>query len=191
MHNGIKFIFAFALGAAAGAAVSACVLKTKYERIVQEEIESVKETYAELYSSIENDENPETEASEPSTDADAVKPTVDFTLTDKTRYLNEVRDYSGKESEIVGTAPYEISADEYGEIYEHDCIELVLFADGVLVDDGYEVMDNVDEIVGKDNVCKLKDSSDDSIYVRNPLLKSDYEIVKDVRNYADLDEHDA
>ena len=184
MHNGLKIIFAFALGAAAGAAVSAHLLKKHYEEIAQEEIESVKETYAELYTSEESEEECE-ETTENETPGE--KPNVHFTLTDKTKYLEEVRDYSGRESKEVGTAPFEIMVDEYGTVYEHDCIELTLFADGVLVDDGYEVIDNVDEIVGKSNVCRLKDSDDDSIWVRNPVLKADYEIVKDVRNYADVD----
>ena len=42
----IGYIFAFSLGAAAGAAVSWKLLKTKYEQIAQEEIDSVKEVYS-------------------------------------------------------------------------------------------------------------------------------------------------
>ena len=50
-----KFInvLMFAAGAAIGSAVTWKVVKTKYERIAQEEIESVKEAYADMVANLQ------------------------------------------------------------------------------------------------------------------------------------------
>ena len=45
MNNNIKNIFIFGAGAVIGAVASYYVTKTKYETILEEEINSVKETY--------------------------------------------------------------------------------------------------------------------------------------------------
>ena len=46
MSEGLKNTIIFAVGAAVGSAVTWKLLKTKYEQIANEEIASVKETYA-------------------------------------------------------------------------------------------------------------------------------------------------
>ena len=55
MNNGIKMIFAFTLGAAAGVVVAQRYFKTKYETIAQEEIDSVKDVYSKNYGNNEED----------------------------------------------------------------------------------------------------------------------------------------
>ena len=44
MYNGLKGTLIFVLGAAVGSAVTWKILKTKYDKIVQDEIDSFKET---------------------------------------------------------------------------------------------------------------------------------------------------
>jgi len=60
MNNSIKYFIAFSLGAAAGVAASWKILKDKYERIAQEEIDSYREVRSRLDNKKENEhEEPE------------------------------------------------------------------------------------------------------------------------------------
>ena len=186
MNNGIKNTIIFLLGAAAGSAASWYLLKTKYERLAEEEIVSVKEAFARRLDEIEGigdeDEQLKTE--------DAHK----FTEEEKTNYASIVATHYGITKEEkgssgvveLGTAPYTISPDEYGEKEDYEQVSLTYYADGVLADDFDEIVDEVDCKVGEDSLSKFGEFEDDCVFVRNDILKIDYEILKDERNFADL-----
>ena len=82
-----------------------------------------------------------------------------------------------------------ITADELGEEEDYDCEELVYYADGVLafsMDDSK--VDDPENLIG-DALNRFGEfHEDDVVYVRNEYLETDYEIVRDARNYSDLDE---
>ena len=103
------------------------------------------------------------------------------------RRYNRV-DYSdvGKEDK---PAPYVISPDEFGGVEEYEKISLSYYADGILADDDDEVMENADEIVGLDSLTHFGEYEDDSVFVRNDVMKCDYEILLDHRNYKDVASH--
>lgn len=188
MNETIKNSIIFVLGAAAGAAVSAYVMKTKYEKIAQEEIDSVKKVYSERMKKSEPTENTEDTSSEEQDDE----------INDEEEYASIVaRHYGipkndlekgGSESMSVGTKPYTVSPEEFGEKEGYEIISLVYFEDGVLTDDQHVPVDNIEKTVGLDSLSKFGEYEDDSVFVRNDFLEIDYEILKDYRKYSDLNQ---
>ena len=183
MNNGLKCIFAFSLGAAAGSVVTWKLLKTKYEQIAQEEIESVKEVFS----------NRRQETVRP---VEETPTKDDFTDNDVTDYHNLLSNYEsdlmkhqrkekGGSESMTNNRPYVISPDEFGENDDYETVSLTYYADGILTDDRDDVVEEVDDIVGIDSLSHFGEYEDDSVFVRNDELKCDYEILMDYRNYAD------
>lgn len=208
MNNGIKLFVAFAVGAAAGSVVTWKLVKTKYEKIAQEEITTVRNAFEEYKKCCEeptesSDEKQDCEGPEPKEDLDA-EPT-DY---DSEEYQSAVRkmketlenggyvDYSkydekgGSESMVAKPgepSPKVIPPDEFGEDEEYDQISLTYFADGVIIDewnrkyDEFEIRDSI----GENFAAHFGQYEDDSVFVRNDRLETYYEILADVRTYEE------
>ena len=162
----------FAFGAAIGSVVTWKLLKTKYEQIAQEEIDSVKEVFSRKREETEPKEKPKGSS---------------MTYTD---YLKQIEPYTqvfNKKEEVPDVdKPYVITPEEFGELDEYDAISLNYYADGVLTNDWDELIENVDDVVGIDSLTHFGEYEDDSVFVRNDRLKADYEILRDSRNYSDV-----
>lgn len=183
MSYTLNKMFIFATGCIIGSVVTWKLLKDKYERIANEEIESVKK----VFSNKEKTSNNESE-----------KNTVERNTGDKaTDELNEKLvklgyvNYSDISKEEEGGSdmtnkPYVIKPEEFGEEFDYDAETLRYYADGVLADDWGNVIDNVDELVGVESLTHFGEYEEDSVFVRNDDLKSDYEILLDLRNYSDI-----
>lgn len=192
MNNKIVFIFAFSLGAAAGAVVSWRLLKEKYERIAQEEIDSVKEVFSqrnvkpvEESDGIESTNTDDTEED----DADIDGYTRIVNDLGYTKYSSISKKDSGKKEHSEG--PYVISEEEFDELDDYDSNTLTYYSDGVLADDNDDVVEDVEDTVGHNSLLYLGQEDGplhfiDSVYVRNDERKCDYEILYDVRKYADV-----
>ena len=169
-NNAMGFVFAFTLGAAVGAVVSQRYFKAKYEQIAQEEIDSVKEVYSRKYEPKlkgVTDELHETDHEED--------------------YKNLVMNYTSKrKEELKVNEPYVITPDEFGEVDSYDTVSLTYYADGVLTDERNEPIDDVDDIVGTDSLTHFGEYEDDSVFVRNNNMQTDFEILFDSRNYSDV-----
>lgn len=179
MDTKIKYALTFAVGAAVGVAASWKLLKTKYEKIAKEEINSVIDAFSQQECD-DTDVDADTDISE---ETPTTNPVVEMNT-----YHDKVRDYTTKEDTNEDhSGPYLITEDEYGEEDDYDCIELEFFADNVLVDDGFDIVRDPAAIIGEEALEKLKTTEDDSIFVRNPALNCDYEILIDLRKYSELD----
>ena len=82
--------------------------------------------------------------------------------------------------------PYVIPPEEFGEIEEYDTESLTYYQDGVLTDQDDSIIDNIDELIGEDSLTHFGEFEDDSVFVRNDKLRCDYEILRDLRNYSDV-----
>ena len=184
-----SIIFAFLSGAAIGSVVTWKLLKTKYERIAQEEIDSVKEVYASRQSG-------DTEHETPSRFVQPCDITFEEpSLAEMEKALTALK-YAGNHSrydiskneevESMETIPYVISPDSFGEMDDYETISLTYYADGVLADDADEQIGDVDELVGEGSLKTFGEYEDDSVFVRNDRLKCDYEILLDTRRYSDV-----
>ena len=189
MNTTIKCAFAFAGGAAAGAVVSWKLLKTAYERLAQEEINSVKEAFSRK----ENPTSPAKILGSKSEGVVAVDEKPDMMEYAARLAKAGYTDYSacngGKEKEEAMNEverPTVIPPDEYGDYPEYEHIDLTHYADGVLTDENDEIVDDVENTVGTDYAEHFGEFEDDVVHVRNDKLQCYYEICRDHRTYSDV-----
>lgn len=176
-----KNIIIFSLGAAIGSVVTWKLVKAKYEQIAQEEIDSVKEVYSRNRKKIEKKtEEPKEEKTEKNeeTDLDEAK-----TMVESLSYVSDSEKEEKQDDMRKAKRPYVISPDEFGDQSNYEIVSLTYYADGVLTDDCDEVIEDVDDLVGKDSLNHFGEYEDDSVFVRNEKYKTDYEILLDLRNY--------
>ena len=203
MKNSLSKVTIFAAGAIIGSAVTWKFVKAKYERIAQEEIDSYKEYCEDKYSEskryLEEVAEPFAEglaeglendiASEEVT-INRVKPSLnDYAAMVQgqgyTDYSNNSKSEKNTEEMTDVERPYVIEPEAYGEC-GYETIELTYYSDGVLADDMDNIVDDVDDIVGRNSLNQFGEYEDDSVHVRNDRLKCDYEILLDHRNYSDV-----
>lgn len=185
MSNGIKYIFAALAGAAVGSVVTWKIVKTKYERIAQEEIESVKEFYSEKYGKKTEDSTNETPSKQ-----EQNKVMIGEYMGHVDRYTShsDENEQKGGSDTMDKVGPQVISPDEYGEISEYETLSLTYYADEVLTDDMDNIIEDIEATVGYNFADHFDDFSDDpdTVYVVNHRLKCYYEICRDDANYSDL-----
>lgn len=156
----------FAVGAAIGSVVTWKFLKTKYERIADEEIESVKEAFF-------NQEEAKKQEQERVKEYEAVI----------SSYIPN--DQKPGPVKVDKVEPYVISPDMYGEA-DFEMVNLTYYADGVLtmdVDDS--IIRDIVGTVGPDAIGSIGEYQEDVIHVRDEEKKIDYEIVNDPRKFID------
>lgn len=187
---------AFVVGAAIGSTATWFFVKKKYEQLAQEEIDSVKETFARLYAP--KNEEGEQDTAEKKADMAKDKPTVaEYAAKLRnhgyTNYSNsEDEEYTvvaEKEPEKLDEkpyAPYVIPPEQFGDEEEYTQISLTYYADEVLTDDLDKIIHDIEGTVGYESLSHFGEYEDDSVFVRNERLKCDYEILLDQRNYSDV-----
>lgn len=175
-----KVIFAFTLGAAVGTAATWKFFKTKYEKIAQEEIDSVKEVYSKKRPKIEEEE-----------DINIITESEDTDDADDAEYRKIVAESGYNNEEKGGSEPMTneievIPPDEFGDILEYDTETLVYYSDGVLADTSNNVIEDVDDMVGPEALDSFGEWEDDVVYIRNDKYKTYYEVTRDYDKYIDL-----
>ena len=78
--------------------------------------------------------------------------------------------------------PYVISPDEYDE-NDYETETLYYYPDGVLTDTYDNVIVDIEETVGKKSLTCFGEYEEDSVFVRNDDLETDYEILLQPDNY--------
>lgn len=169
--------FLFVTGAAIGSAVTWKVLKTKYEQLVQEEIESVREAFGKRAS---EDSPAEEEEDEEERMAQLAKE-----LIEREGYAATSTEMEKEEENMSG--PYIIAPDEFGEC-DYPMVSLTYYTDGVVTNEDGKIVENTDELVGDDFADHFGDyeNDPDAVYVRNDEMGIDYEILKDYRPYSEI-----
>ncbi len=185
-------IAAFILGAAVGSGATWYFLKDKYEKLAQEEIDSVKEVFSKRASDISEKDEPQNDIEDVPEEAtvkelDSYKEfvsKVEYTdySTNKTAGIKQEK---AADIEHEDT-PYVITPEEFGELDEYDQISLTYYSDQVLTDENNELVEDVDRVVGFESLNHFGEYEDDSVYVRNDRLKCDYEILMDCRKFTDV-----
>lgn len=192
MNNKVKCLLAFTFGAVVGVAASWKYMELKYERKYQEDIDSVKE----IYSSKPVEEDVEEEEDEEEIEeTEESNPEITKEDTNEYHKILQTQNYHNNYSTISKEGdtsdetyvdfdrPYIIDYNEVGEL-DYEVIELTYYeGDGVLADELDELVDDVDGTVGKTNLEKFGEY--DSICVRNDARRVDFEILLDVRSFAD------
>lgn len=181
----IKIIFSaigFVSGALIGGTAALIISKKSYEKKMQEEVDKV---WAEV-NNIKPFKKPELD--EVMKEA-KIEPAAPETQT-RTDYLSmvSVAGYSAPELKKTNDTIYEITENDLDE-EEYDVIELVLYADGILADDGDYPVRSLSDTVGE-NFHEIFTPDKDEIIIRNEKKKVDYDVVRSLLSYGEmLDRH--
>lgn len=182
----------FATGAAIGSLVTWKLIKTKYERQAQEEIDSVKEVFSRRSESKEVAKLGEAVSAGIEEGIKEKKPDAYAAIKNYAEKLaeNGYVDYANidkKEVKNMGDRPYVISPEDFGEQDGYETNTLIYFeGDGVLTDDDYNLIDDVDDLVGADFADHFGEYEDDTVFVRNDETMNDYEICRDSRSSSEV-----
>ena len=177
MNNKVLNAIAFLLGAGVGSIATWKLVETKYKKLAQEEIDSVREVYSKKEIALNNEVKKAHACLEANTKNDNVP--------SYTNFVKDIGYHRESEEEESMSNIYVISPDSYGELgYEE--VSLTYYADDVLAYDDDSVIRNVDKVVGKGSLNTFGEYEDDSVFVRDYDKKIDYEILRDTRKYSDV-----
>ena len=208
MNRKIINLIIFTVGAAFGSAVTWKIVKDKYEKIVQEEIKSVKEVFYDRF----NDSNEESSSEESGDEMSEEDPIsdyrkinwdeledldpseleeeeyqADYAGTVVSKYEDIANIYKEGGADNMPTSeprePYVIEPIEFGELDDYKTFELTYYEDGILEDEDYDIVKNPEEILGPDALGSFGEYEYDSVFVRNERLRADFQILKDYRTY--------
>lgn len=177
MNNKAINVLAFSIGAAIGSVVTWKVVETKYKKIAQEEIDSVKEVFSKKATALHNEVAKAHACLEANTKADK-NPSYTKVVNDL-GYQQETE----KENNVENNDVYVIPPESFGEVgYEE--VSLTYYADGTLAYDDDSIVRDVEKVVGVGSLNTFGEYEDDSVFVRDDKHKIDYEILRDTRSYA-------
>lgn len=193
MNSKFINVLVFAAGAAIGSAVTWRIVKTRYDRIIAEEIESVKEAFTNIDTDVTE------ESVEPSTDDEEDQQEVspkqinwdDLEDLDEdddiAEYSRIVKNYTSEKGGVINMAnePKVISPYDFGELDGYHQIELTYYADGFLEDDEYNIVEDAEELLGPDALNSFGEYEEDAVFVRNDHLRTDFQILRDYRTYEE------
>lgn len=179
MNNMLKGALFFIAGAASASLITYKIVEKKFKDIADEEIESVKAMYErKLEKETTNEKNGVTETIVSDDECVVVN-----------HYSSLVTDlgYSNKkeEKEDVDVNIEVIPPEDFGE-YGYKCESLTYYADKVLTFDDDETIENINSFVGPYALNTFGEYEDDSVFVRNHGMETDFEILLDSRRYSDV-----
>lgn len=197
----MKNFFTFVTGLVIGSVVTYVVVKDKFEKIAQEEIDSVKEVFGrrvekEADKKVEKIAEKEVEKIRKEYN-DYGSLTKNYTSYSKNETEEDdcaqVEDDDGVELFEVERAsdsdrPYVIDPWDFGGEEGYDTVTLNYYADDVLTDSDNNVIEDedIDDFVGADFAEHFGEYEKDCVCVRNDRLKIDYEICRDIIKYSTL-----
>lgn len=182
----IKGIFIFVIGVVSGTFVGAQIAKKKYEEIANEEIEEIRAYYKERATELPEQTVEMTR--------DEEEPKVEEIIEERKQYDNIIKrgNYMAvdeEEQNNVCDEAYPIDPSEFGNDGKNATETLTYFADGVLVNEVDEVIEDPDLVVGRHHIDIFNEFPDATcVYVRNDLDGTDYEILKDDWCWSDFNE---
>lgn len=193
----LKYAVAFTIGFCSGAYAMRYMLQKKYDRLVQEEIDSVKQAFSRNFTSAaDNDSKVDTADASQIMPGKTAYPTADIRSEcekeiKKEKYYPD--EFSESHSEFLfdrvttdsDRPPYVISPDQFGEFADYETVSLWWYADHILADENYDIIEDVDNVVGEGSLTRFGEYDDDAVHVRNERLKLDYEILLDPRTYSE------
>lgn len=189
MNGTLSSIVIFAAGAAIGSVVTWKIVKTKYERIAQDEIDSVKEVLSRKENKYSGPQDSDAEEESEDEDEDKIDVKSYAAILAEEGYVNysDMNEEKGEKAPVNTNKPYVISPDEFGEMDGYKTVSLSYWADNVLTyDRTNKLVEDVDKLIGKDALNHFGDYENDAVHVRNDDMKCDFEILVDLRRYSDV-----
>lgn len=200
MKSTLNKVIIFAIGAAIGSLVAWKLTKTKYEKIMIEEEQSLREYYnkktkvyedsANTLHDYYNDRLKEIDEKEKKMEED--KKTEESKIVNdlRERYAEVLKDhkYSIDEPCYEGgqDRPYVVTPEEFGNADEYDIISLNYYADGIVSDDWGDKIEDLEATIGEDFASHYGEYEEDAVYIRNDRLKAEYEVLKSLSKYSEM-----
>lgn len=179
----LGYFVSFSLGAIVGGIVSVYFLRSKIQADADAQIESVKKTFTENWSRKE-DVPVEPKEEDPHKD---LKKDI-RTIKNFDTYEHLVRDY-GKPNTfpLTSESPRVIKPEEFGDDEEYSEISYYYFSDGVVTDENFKPVEDLDDMIGVDSLeCFGMNKDDpDTVYICNDRIRCYIEILRDQRSYRD------
>ena len=196
MNDKLSSVIIFCGGVFIGGFLTWDFFKTKYEKIADEEIASVKETFE--HREPRPDKNYKVEEELKGNDAYInVSPGVAeriVQIIDSNGYRNYSNtaietDKKGGTADMELKQPYVITPEQYEDNVDYTKVSLTWYNDEVLEDDWENVLDP-DDVIGSDALKTFGQYEKDSVFVRDDDEQIDYEVLLDTRSYKETYGHD-
>ena len=192
MNNTFRGALFFIMGAASASFITYKLVEKKFKDIADEEIKSVKEMYERKLEKLDLDkqgENLET-MTITSDGSDEESPAMNHVSVNPYGSLVTDLGYSNiekekKEDVVVDNNIQIIPPEDFGE-YGYRCDSLTYYTDGVLAYDDDSKVTDIAKIVGEHALNTFGEYEDDSVFVRNHGMKTDFEILKEYRRFSDV-----
>ena len=183
MKNIVSGLLFFISGAATASFVTYKVVEKKFKDIADEEIASVKEMYERKLEKAEAAKQAEIkeEAKKIDDTINVIKNNPYSSLVNDLGYANNKEE----EKEDMVNDIEVIPPEDFGE-YGYKCESLTYYKDEILTFDDDEKITDVDKYVGPNALNTFGEYEDDSVFVRNHGMKTDFEILLDNRRYSDV-----
>ena len=196
MNDKLSSVIIFCGGVFIGGFLTWDFFKTKYEKIADEEIASVKETFE--HREPRPDKNYKVEEALKGNDEYInVSPGVAeriIKIIDSNGYRNYSNtaietDKKGGTADMELKQPYVITPEQYEDNVDYTKVSLTWYNDEVLEDDWGNVLDP-DDVIGSDALKTFGQYEKDSVFVRDDDEQIDYEVLLDTRSYKETYGHD-
>ena len=196
MNDKLSSVIIFCGGVFIGGFLTWDFFKTKYEKIADEEIASVKETFG--HREPRPDKNYNVEEAPKGNDAYInVSPGVAeriIQIIDSNGYRNYSNtaietDKKGGTADMELKQPYVITPEQYEDNVDYTKVSLTWYNDEVLEDDWGNVLDP-DDVIGSEALKTFGQYEKDSVFVRDDDEQIDYEVLLDTRSYKETYGHD-
>lgn len=183
MNNILKGSLFFISGAAIASLITYKVLEKKFKDIADEEIASVKAMYERKLKKVEQDKSEALIKADKEVEVE-VNPNAKInpygTLVTDLGYSNKKEEEDMEDNTIEVIPP-----EDFGE-YGYKCESLTYYTDDVLTYDNDTKITDVEKLVGPIALKSFGEYEDDSVFVRNHGMKTDFEILKEYRRYSDV-----
>lgn len=188
----IKGLLIFAAGAVAGTVAGIGISKRHFEAIAAQEINEVRDYYRKANKELEEQKEDQKEEQKEEQENTKKEEVVEETIEEYNniiKYGNYVptEEIDDEDDDYSDDEPYIIDPSEFGNNGNYATQTCTYFADGVLVDDVDEVIEDPEKLVGNLHVDIFRDFDATSVYVRNDWMKMDFEILKDDWFWSDFD----
>jgi len=191
MKNTLLFLIGITVSGIIGYRYGYSVSKKKYEKLADEEIESVKKHFEKRYESKPSKQKDTKNSPIDISDKGDVDNKVGVDYGKQYRTTTEPDRIPGnpgknfkilKKEEVDNTKPYIISMEEF-EDSEYEAVTLFYFVDKTLTDDDYNQLTNVGIVGGYLILDQMGKYYEGCLYVRDDKNGIDYEIHLDERTY--------
>lgn len=192
----MKGFLKFVAGIGVGIAISWSYHKNKYEEMIQEEVESLRnakkikhgDAVKEEFLADENKKGTDVKEEIDNASEEAYKEEIERakTIINYNKYSTKRDEERSCEKTGCKNPLYIITPDEFASRDGYDTDTFYIFEDNIIADDNNKRIDNVKETFGL-TVEEIRDQfgvyEEDSVYIRNEKIDMDYEILRELDTY--------